>query len=256
SQGALQLPLLPPIPLPAGMPDINLSTLLPNLAPSPPAPPSAPQGTPAQAAPPPSNPDNAPASSTVADAAVGTVPYYGSPGGGQEGTLPGHNVLGETESFLVVGSQPGWYDVEIPVKPNGSTAWIRSSAVTTRADPYAIVVHQGSFTLNLYENGSLLHSYRVAVGAPSTPTPNGNFYVLVSQAYNQAPYAVGIFGLSVFSNVLQDWAGGGEIGIHGWQDTSVLGHQASHGCVRMSGADFQVLYNSVPLGTPVAIEAQ
>lgn len=254
TQGQLQLPLLPPIPLPANLPDINLSGLVPSFVPPPP-PPSPP---PPPASPPPSanNPDNAPSSSTVADARLGSIPYYSSPGGAQEGTVPGSNVLGQTESFLVVDSQPGWYHVELPIKPDGSTGWIRSSDVTTRTDTYAIVVHQASFKLNLYDNGSLIHTYTVAVGAPSTPTPDGNYYVLVSQAYNGAPYAVGIFGLSVFSTVLQGWAGGGEIGIHGWQDTSILGTRASHGCVRMSGADFQELYNTVPMGTPVQIDAQ
>lgn len=256
TQGTLQLPLLPPIPLPANLPDINLSGLIPN--PNPVAPPAATPAVPAQPAvstPPANNPDNAPASSIVADAASSHVPYFSSPGGSQVGTMSGSNVLGQTESFLVVGQQSGWYQVDLPIKPNGSTGWIRASDVTTRTDTWAIVVHQSQFKLNLYNNGQLVHDYTVAVGAPSTPTPNGSFYVLVSQAYNHAPYAVGIFGLSVFSDVLQDWAGGGEIGIHGWQDTSVLGHQASHGCVRMSGADFQTLYNDVPMGTPVQIDA-
>ena len=80
-----------------------------------------------------------------------------------------------------------------------------------------------------------------------------NFFVWATQDWNSAPYAVGIFALSGFSPVLDNWPGGGRAGIHGWQDTSILGTQASHGCVRMGPADFGQLMHTIPLGTPVEI---
>ncbi|MGH2718333.1 MAG: hypothetical protein ACRDJU_07120, partial [Actinomycetota bacterium] len=107
TQGSLQLPLLPPIPLPANLPDINLSNILPNLTPT--VPPAAvPAAPPAPATPAANNPDGAPASSIVADAIGGSVPYFSSAGGSQEGSISGTNVLGQTESFLVIGQQSGW----------------------------------------------------------------------------------------------------------------------------------------------------
>lgn len=219
-----------------------LSFLLP--PPPPPAPPPAPPAPP---------PTEAPASVLVADA-LGAVTVYGSANGSVINHISGTNVVGQREAFLVTdASVPGWYQVELPVKPNGSTGWIQASSVTTRQDTYYIRVHQSEFKLDLFQNGQLQQSFRVAVGAPSTPTPTGNFFVYAAQDWNSAPYAVGIFALSGFSPVLDNWPGGGRAGIHGWIDPSVLGTRASHGCVRMSGPDFARLMHTLPLGTPVEI---
>ena len=212
------------------------------------------QQAPAPPAPPPPPPTDAPASTTVADA-VGPVTVFDSPDGSVMAHVDAVNSQGQPEAFAVIGQQAGWYQVELPIKPDGSTGWVRSSNVTTRSDPYYIRVHQGQFTLDLYKDGNLEHEFKVAVGAPATPTPTGNYFVWASQAWNQYPYAVGIFALSAFSPVLVNWPGGGRTGIHGWQDTSVLGKRASNGCVRMAGSDFQILLNEVPLGTPVELLA-
>jgi hypothetical protein len=167
--------------------------------------------------------------------------------------IQGHNDIGQTQAFLVVNEVPGWYQVELPVKPNGSVGWVQASSVSVRGDADYLRVYQSQFLLEHYANGQLQQSFRVAVGAPSTPTPNGHFYVWASQQYAGAPYTPGIFALSGFSPVLDNWPGGGRTGIHGWTDTRVMGTRASHGCVRVSPADFAKLLGSVPLGTPVDI---
>jgi len=196
-----------------------------------------------------------PATSVVADAAVSSVPVYGSPAVGTVlWNIAGTNSVGQREAFLVRNQAPGWYQVEVPAKPNGSLGWIQASSVTTRVDPYYIKVDQSQYHLELYRDGQLQGTFSVAVGAPSTPTPNGSFFVWAAQDWNAAPYAVGIFALSGFSPVLDNWPGGGRAGIHGWRDTSVMGTQASHGCVRMTPSDFARLIHTVPLGTPVDIQ--
>ncbi|MCW3036637.1 MAG: ErfK/YbiS/YcfS/YnhG family protein [Actinobacteria bacterium] len=225
----------------------GLQALLDALFP-PPAPPAPP-------APPPAPPPEAPGTSLVADVLDSSVPVYANPTGGPVvNHIAGSNVLGQREALLVTdASVPGWYQVELPVKPNGSTGWVQASSVTTRTVTYFIRVHQSQFKLDLYNNGAVQQSFTVAVGAPSTPTPNGNFFVWATQDWNSAPYAVGIFALSGFSPVLDNWPGGGRTGIHGWQDTSILGTPASHGCVRMGPGDFAKLMHTIPLGTPVEI---
>jgi lipoprotein-anchoring transpeptidase ErfK/SrfK len=214
--------------------------------PAPPAPPAPPPAPPAP---------EVPATSLVADVAGSSVPVYANPTGGPVvNRVAGSNVLGQREALLVTdASVPGWYQVELPVKPNGTTGWIQASSVSTRTVTYFIRVHQSQFKLDLYNNGAVQQSFAVAVGAPSTPTPNGKFFVWATQDWNSAPYAVGIFALSGFSPVLDNWPGGGRTGIHGWQDTSILGTPASHGCVRMGPADFAKLMHTIPLGTPVEI---
>jgi lipoprotein-anchoring transpeptidase ErfK/SrfK len=209
--------------------------------------------TPASPAPAPS-PIPVPSMSLVADVVAPTIPAYGSPAVGKVlAEVPNVNAMGQTEPLLVMDSSvPGWYEVELPIKPNGSEGWISASGISVRQDPDYIRIYQSQFRLEYYVGGQLVKSFRVAVGAPSTPTPYGRFYVWASEEFG-APYTPGIFALSAFSPVLRDWPGGGRAGIHGWTDTSILGSRASHGCVRMAPSDFAQLLHVVPLGTPVDI---
>lgn len=195
-----------------------------------------------------------PTMSLVADVKASTISVYGAPAVGKVlADVPSVNAMGQTEPLLVVDSSvPGWYEVELPVKPNGSEGWIQAEGVSIRQDPDYIRVYQSQFRLEYYVGGQLAKTFRVAVGAPSTPTPYGRFYVWASEPYG-APYTPGIFALSGFSPVLDNWPGGGRAGIHGWTNTSVIGTRASHGCVRMAPVDFAQLLHVVPLGTPVDI---
>ena len=197
-----------------------------------------------------------PSTSLVADVAGASLAVYGSPSIGKVlAQVPNANTVGQPESLLVTdASVAGWYEVELPVRPNGSQGWVPASGVTIRSVPDYIRVYQSQFRLEHYVGGVLRQSFQVAVGAPSTPTPYGHFYVWASAAEG-APYTPGIFALSAFSPVLENWPGGGRAGIHGWTDTRVLGSRASHGCVRMAPTDFAQLFHSVPLGTPVDILA-
>ncbi|HEY2665992.1 MAG TPA: L,D-transpeptidase [Actinomycetota bacterium] len=197
-----------------------------------------------------------PTSSLAADVAVAALPVYGAPAVGKVlASVPDVNAMGQKEALLVTdASVPGWYEVQVPVRPNGSQGWIRASDVTIRDVPDYIRVYQSQFRLEYYVGGQLKKSFTVAVGAPSTPTPYGHFYVWASEPYG-GEYTPGIFALSAFSPVLENWPGGGRTGIHGWTDTSVMGKRASHGCVRMAPADFAQLLQTVPLGTPVDLLA-
>ena len=62
-------------------------------------------------------------------------------------------------------------------------------------------------------------------------------------------------GTSAFSPVLKDWAQGGPIGIHGTNEPWVIGHAASHGCIRLPNAAMSKLFRLTPAGTPILIRA-
>jgi lipoprotein-anchoring transpeptidase ErfK/SrfK len=67
------------------------------------------------------------------------------------------------------------------------------------------------------------------------------------------PYA---FGLSGFSPVLQHFAGGpGQLGLHGTNDPSSLGHSVTHGCIRVSNHVITMLAARLPLGTPIIVRS-
>ena len=76
----------------------------------------------------------------------------------------------------------------------------------------------------------------VAVGKPSTPTPNGQFFAveLLNAGNPGGAYGPYAFTLSGYSNVYQTFGSGdGAVGMHGTNEYSSVGNDASHGCVRL-----------------------
>lgn len=111
------------------------------------------------------------------------------------------------------------------------------------ASSYRIVVRRAARKLDLYRNGSLIKTYTVAVGKPSTPTPSGSFTIK-----NRAINPGGAYGTR--------WLGltAPHIGIHGTNNPASIGTAASKGCIRMHNKDVEELSSLVPIGTPVRIE--
>jgi lipoprotein-anchoring transpeptidase ErfK/SrfK len=168
------------------------------------------------------------------------------------------NPASQVPQVFLVKSQrtDGWVQVLLPVRPNGSTGWVRASDVTLTANPFHVVVSLSAHTITVTKATSVVYTGPVAVGAPSTPTPSGTFYlyVLLQAPDPTGPYGPYAYGLSSHSDALASFDGGdAEIGIHGNNDASVLGQEVSHGCVRMDNAAITALSTQLPLGTPVDI---
>ena len=161
--------------------------------------------------------------------------------------------------FLVKATRSdGWVEVQLPVRPNGTTGWLRASDVDLVANPFRITVELSSHRITVTELTKVLYQGTVAVGKPDTPTPVGNYFirVLVQAPDPNTVYGPYAYGLSSHSDVLEEFNGGdGEIGIHGNDDASVLGSDVTHGCVRMDNDAITALSRQLPLGTPVDILA-
>ena len=129
-----------------------------------------------------------------------------------------------------------------------------------------VVVSKGERLLRLYApvagKAKAVLKFKVAVGAPSFPTPAGTFTIVTMQkdpwwnppdsdwAKDSEPVPPGP------SNPLGTrWMGldRQDIGLHGTPDSSSLGGYASHGCVRMFIPSAEKLYSLVDVGTPVVI---
>jgi lipoprotein-anchoring transpeptidase ErfK/SrfK len=159
--------------------------------------------------------------------------------------------------FLAESVRPdGWVQILLPIRPNGSTGWVRSTDVQLAVNHYRIVVTLSAHQITVFDGPGVYYQGPVAIGAPGTPTPTGNYFIRVLQ---KAPdpntvYGPFAYGLSSHSDVLTDFNGGdGEIGIHGNDDSSALGRSVSHGCIRMDNAEITQLAKILPLGTPVDI---
>jgi lipoprotein-anchoring transpeptidase ErfK/SrfK len=175
-------------------------------------------------------------------------------------TLPATTTFGTPTVVLVsqvgAGADEGWLQVLLPVRPNGSTGWVRADDVVTRTVSLTVEVDRDRRTLSVRDGDRRLLTTDAAVGDPDHPTPAGQFYV-VDKLRTPAPdgaYGPFALGLSARSDVLTEFAGGdGQVGIHGTNDPSSIGRAVSHGCVRVDNGAIAQLAELLPLGTPVTI---
>jgi len=204
--------------------------------------------------------------STVAEAIVPKVGIYDSETAATPTkSLDNPQPSGAPLVFLVKQLDNDWLNVYLPVRPNGSTGWIHRSDVRLTQHDWRILVQTGSHMITVYchescPDGPLANDIflqePIAVGKQDTPTPGGVYYIkeLLKPPDPNTVYGPYAYGLSGFSNVLQTFNGGqGVIGIHGNNDASVLGHDVSHGCIRMSNPGITKLVSVLPLGVPVTI---
>lgn len=198
-----------------------------------------------------------PTLSTVATATVPALQVFAAPGSKRAThTLANPRESGAPLVLLVTSERDGWFEVQVPERPNGSTGWVRNSDVTTEQHTFRIEVSLSKHRLSAYDGDRQLLDTVAAVGQSESPTPTGSFYTteLLQPANQSGPYGPYAFGLSAHSDVLTDFAGGdGTVGIHGTNQPSLLGTDASHGCIRISNEAIALLAERVPVGTPVVI---
>ena len=163
----------------------------------------------------------------------------------------------DTELALMVTSgreHDAWVEVALPVRPNGTTAWIRSSDVTFRSHRFHVTVAIGERMLRVYRADTLVFETPVVVGRASTPTPLGRFFINanIPQTNPRGAFGPLILSVSAFSEVLDTFDGGiPEIALHGTNQPTLVGQAASNGCVRMANDAVLALAALVPVGTPV-----
>jgi lipoprotein-anchoring transpeptidase ErfK/SrfK len=148
-----------------------------------------------------------------------------------------------------------WYRVQLPIKPNGVTGYVRASAVATGPVRSRVVVDVSAKRLTLYRGGRQVLKASVAVGSPATPTPLGRFYVnqRLIPSDPGGPFGPAAIGISAFSNVLTGWTQGGPVAIHGTNEPWSIGRAVSNGCIRVHNDVLRRLFKVTPAGTPVVI---
>ncbi len=129
-----------------------------------------------------------------------------------------------------------------------------------------IVLELGRRQISLVESGTVVASWPVAIGDPSTPTPTGRFTVenkvtnpiyqstasgkVNSKVGPQAPLGDRWIGFKQ--------SGVNQYGIHGtpdaWSWTVTSRAAVSNGCVRMLTPHIRQLFDQVELGTPVIVK--
>ena len=150
-----------------------------------------------------------------------------------------------------------WLEVRLPGRPNGTTGWVTAAGTARSTTEWHLTVDRAARTLTVHQSGLIVRTFRVIVGARTTPTPSGDFYVEEALALDPAaaggPYAL---ATSARSEVLQEFNGGpGQIALHGTNHLfDAMGSATSHGCVRLSTRAITWLAGRIGRGVPLRIE--
>lgn len=112
-----------------------------------------------------------------------------------------------------------------------------------------VLVDKRSMTLYDVRRHVVVRHYDIAIGTPSTPTPNGYFKI---GAPRSASGAWGVLRRPLYRfSGSRRWASG--FYIHGTNAPSDIGTWASHGCVRLYNWGIRWFSRTVPNGTLVLI---
>lgn len=118
-----------------------------------------------------------------------------------------------------------------------------------------IVVSIPDRKLAVLEAGRVVKIFPTAVGAPKSPSPTGSF-VIVQRVADPTWYGKGkIVPPGKNNPVGTRWLGlsAKGYGIHGANNPGSIGHNASHGCIRLRNHDIEELFGMVSLGDEVEL---
>jgi lipoprotein-anchoring transpeptidase ErfK/SrfK len=179
----------------------------------------------------------------------------------QDGLTVSDTALGGRIVRALTGATAS-HNVVVPVhrvKPAVTTSQLAAKY------PAYIVVNRGAFRLTFYDHLKLSKTFEIAVGMEGLETPAGLHHIEWEQVnppwyVPKKAWAGALAGTVVppgpadpLKARFMSFEGGA--GIHGIDPSeySSIGHDASHGCVRMRIPDVIDLYSHSPVGTPVYI---
>jgi lipoprotein-anchoring transpeptidase ErfK/SrfK len=112
--------------------------------------------------------------------------------------------------------------------------------------------------LAILENGNVLRTFPVAVGAAVSPSPTGEFQI-VSRLKNPTYYHSGVIIPPGKDNPIGPrWLGLNKkgYGLHGTNEPKSIGKAASHGCIRMRNSDIEQFFQMVSVRDVVEIRGE
>jgi L,D-transpeptidase catalytic domain len=148
-----------------------------------------------------------------------------------------------------------WGRVELPYVFPRRDAWIPLRGLSRDDTLVTVTVDLSEREVRVWKNGELRYHVAGAIGAPSSPTPPGDYFVTdrvafpASSAYGS--FAFGISGIQ--PNLPPGWSGGDQLAIHGTNEPWSVGTAASAGCIRVSAWAIERFKPLLRLGTPVVV---
>ena len=196
--------------------------------------------------------------SYVAAAITASVDVFDAPRGSVVTSLANPIPSGGPLVFLAEDLQDAWYHVLLPLRPNGSTGWVRAIDTEITAHNFRMLVELDAFRLTIFDRGNDVFGATVGVTRDNTPTPGGRYYLteLLRPTVPDGVYGKFAYGLSGYSEVLEEFNGGpGQLGVHGTNSPETIGTAVSSGCIRLHNDDITEIVEEIglPLGTPVEV---
>ena len=179
------------------------------------------------------------AGSLIATTKVPTLAAYTEPNEASTVVTELTNVTeyGLPRTLLVTEQQPGWLKTLLPIRPNGSTGWIREADVALSSTTLRVEIDLTRKYLEMFDGDTRVLETAVAIGKDETPTPPGIYYITDPVDLQSKPtgtYGAYALGISGFSDVLTSFRGGpGQLAVHGTGNESDIGQRISNGCIRI-----------------------
>jgi lipoprotein-anchoring transpeptidase ErfK/SrfK len=177
-------------------------------------------------------------------------------GGRVVAVLGARTEFGSRTVLTVLARRGAWAQVSAAVL-GGRRAWLRIDGhVARRQTRWELRADVSARSLAVVHDGVVLHTYRVAVGAPLSPTPTGRFQVtdkLRGRKFG-ASYGCCIVALSTDQpHPPPGWTGMARMAVHGTNVERTIGGAVSAGCLHAHAAAMRWMMRHVPNGTPVVI---
>ena len=185
------------------------------------------------------------------------VDIHSAPGGPVVRTVGDETEFGSTRRFSVARVEGEWVGVPNQFTGNDALGWIRldPDRLLSGYTRESMVIDLSEYRAQLYRGDQAIRSFTVAIGAPGTETPTGQFAVSDTFRGNLNP-AYGCCAVALTAEQSKLGAAsliGDRIAIHG--TSGPLGVAISHGCVRAADRDVSALVDKLPPGAPVTIQA-
>jgi L,D-transpeptidase-like protein len=181
------------------------------------------------------------------------------PGGRVLTRVQARTEFGSPQTLAVAFRKGRWLAVRSPALGNRQVGWVDARTVALRLlrRPVSLEVDLSRRELLVHGPHRVVGRISVAIGAPDTPTPPGEFYV--TDKLNGADFGP-YYGCCILAlsgrqpNLPRGWSGGDRLAIHG-SPTATWGQAVSNGCLHADEPDLRYLMRTVPLGTRVVVHA-
>lgn len=170
-------------------------------------------------------------------------------------TFQRYDEFNEPRVFRILDDVGAFFHVQVPMRPNGSTGYIRKIDVEVTTTAQRILIDLSDRSVTVWDGTDVVLDTTGTIGQDRTPTPTGSFYVRNVFAWHaDSVYGPYVIPLSAYSEAIDQINGGDAVvAIHGTQRPDLMGAAASLGCVRLANEVLRELAAIVEPGAPVEI---